>query len=216
MLGNLTTNLSAGESLAGSNKIPANLDSANCAQMLCHLLDQTNDNGAAILNLIERYVNHFAKRYCNLGFHEQQDIQQDVAVKLLCHGETVRHNCSKSWVYTVVRNQCINYIHKKTKNLSVFKFSENPEATANATGPPPSLNQSINIDLIQRIDCLQKVFDQVESQETGKADIAIYTQYAFGLSYQEISKRSRRTVAAIGNRISILKRRLKKLIKECC
>ena len=135
MLGNLTTNLSAGESLAGSNKIPANLDSANCAQMLCHLLDQTNDNGAAILNLIERYVNHFAKRYCNLGFHEQQDIQQDVAVKLLCHGETVRHNCSKSWVYTVVRNQCINYIHKKNEKLIRFQIFRKPRSNRECDRP---------------------------------------------------------------------------------
>jgi len=184
--------------------------------MLCHLLDQTNDNGAAILNLVERYVEHFSKRYGNLGFDEQQDIQQEVAFKLLAHGESMRENCSKSWVYTVVRNQCINHIHKKTNQLKVFNFAENPEAALRATSDMPSLNQTQNIDLSQRIECLQKVFDRIEAQSTGQADISIYTQYAFGLSYEEISNVSNRTVAAIGNRICLLKKRIKKLLKECC
>ena len=197
-------------------KETTDIGSANATQMLCHLLDQKQDNGAAILNLVERYVEHFSRRYCNLSFHEQQDIQQDIAVKLLCHGETVRDNCSRSWIYTVVRNQCINYMHKQSKQLSIYKYSDHPEATAHSTGETPSLDQTVHIELIQRLDCLQKIFDQVEGQATGKADIAIYTQYAFGLSYTQIAKGSRRSVAAIGNRISLLKKRLKQLVKEHC
>ena len=192
------------------------INSGGCTQMLGYLLDQKHDNGAAILNLVERYVHHFSRRYCNLDFSEQQDIQQEVALKLLCHGEEVRDNCSRSWVYTVVRNQCINHVHKQTNQLSVYKFSGEPEALANAVGDLPSLGSSVDVEFIDRIDCLQKVFDKIEARETGKADIEMYTQYAFGLSYVEISKRSRRTVAAIGNRISLLKKRLRKFIDEYC
>jgi RNA polymerase sigma factor (sigma-70 family) len=192
------------------------IGSANATQMLCHLLDQKHDNGAAILNLVERYVEHFSRRYCNLSFHEQQDIQQDIAVKLISHGEAVRNNCSRSWVYTVVRNQCINHVHKQANQLSVYNFSDDPEESAHSTGGTPSLDQTVNIELIERLECLQRIFDRVEAQETGKADIAIYTQYAFGLSYTEIARSSRRSVAAIGNRISLLKKRLKQLVKEYC
>ncbi|MGB1311762.1 MAG: RNA polymerase sigma factor [Leucothrix sp.] len=192
------------------------LGSGSCAEMLGNLLDQTHDNGASILNLVERYVQHFSRRYCNLSFHEQQDIQQEIAVKLLCHGDGVRENCSRSWVYTVVRNQCINHVHKQSNQQSVYKFSENPEIAASNTGSVPSLGHSVDIEFIDRIDCLQKIFDEVEAQQTGAPDIAIYTQYAFGLSYDEISKRSKRTVAAIGNRISVLKKRLKNLVEEYC
>lgn len=199
-----------------TKKISKNTGSANATKMLCHLLDQSHDNGAAILNLVERYVEHFSRRYCNLSFHEQQDIQQDIAVKLISHGETVRHNCSRSWVYTVVRNQCINHVHKQANQLSIYKFSDHPERVAHSTGGMPSLDQTVNIELIERLDCLQRIFDRVEAQETGKADIAIYTQYAFGLSHAEIASCSRRSVAAIGNRISLLKKRLKQLIKEYC
>ena len=196
--------------------LPKNIGSSNPTQMLCHLLDQEHDNGAAILNLVERYVEHFSRRYCNLSFHEQQDIQQDIAVKLISHGETVRDNCSRSWVYTVVRNQCINHVHKQAKQICIYKFSDHPERVAHSTGGVPSLDQTVHIELIERLDCLQRIFDRVEAQETGKADIAIYTQYAFGLSYTEIASSSRRSVAAIGNRISLLKKRLKQLVKEYC
>ena len=196
--------------------ISAEISTTSATQMLSHLLDQEQDNGAEILSLVERYVQHFSRRYCNLSFHEQQDIQQDVAVKLLCHGESIRGNCSRSWVYTVVRNQCINHVHKKKTQLSILKYSENPELITRRVGSQPSLGNVINIDFIDSIDCLQKVFDRIEAREMGKADISIYTQYAFGLSYSEISTHSKRSVAAIGNRISILKKRLKKLIEDYC
>ena len=188
----------------------------SCTKMLCNLLDQENDNGAELLSLVARYVEHFAGRYKNLSFSEQQDIQQDVAMKLFCHGEKIRKNCSRSWVYTVVRNQCINHVRQRAKRLSLLRFSENPEITVSAIGRAPSLENNLDITIIDSLDCLQAVFNRIEVQETGKEDISIYTQYAFGLSYTEISMRSKRTVAAIGNRISILKRRLRALVIECC
>lgn len=198
------------------DNMPAKQGSISCTQMLCHLLDQEHDKGAAIMSLVERYINHFARRYCNLSFHERQDIRQEVAISLLCHGKTMRENCPKSWVYTVVRNQCIAHVRKQTKHLTVFKSTEHSNTESHVTGPVPAFNEGVEVGVIQQIDCLQKVFDQIEAQETGKADIAIYTQYAFGLSYVEISKRSKRTVDAIGRRISVLKGRLKKLMNECC
>jgi len=198
------------------DKMPVDSGSNDCTQMLCHLLDQNNDNGAAMLSLVDRYVRHFAKRYCNLSFHERQDIRQEVAITLLCSGSSVRDNCTRSWVYAVVRNQCINHVRKQTKHLAVFKGSGDPETDATTTGPMPPLHESTGVAVMDQMDCLQKVFDRIEAQETGKADIAIYTQYAFGLSYLEISKRSKRTVDAIGRRISLLKNRLRNLMSECC
>lgn len=187
-----------------------------CTQMLCHLLDQKQDNGAAMMCLVERYIGHFARRFCNLSFHERQDISQEVAIKLLCHGTKVRDNCSRSWVYVVVRNECIDYVRKQTKQMAVYDGSSDPEDEANKTGSSPPFAESVGVEVIQRLDCLEKIFDRIEQQETGKADIAIYTQYAFGLSYREISQRSSRTADAIGQRISVLKKRLKNLMNECC
>lgn len=184
--------------------------------MLCNLLDQKQDYGVAILSLVERYVNHFSRCYCNLSFHERQDIGQEVAIKLLCHGDKVRENCSRSWVYAVVRNQCISFVRKQTTELSVLNRSTEANDDANITGVIPPLAEGVDFEMINQIDCLQKVFDEIEVQETGKVDIAIYTQYAFGLSYVEISKRSKRTVDAVGRRISLLKKRLKNLVSEHC
>ena len=189
--------------------------SANaCSQMLCNLLDQKHDKGVAILSLVDRYTSHFAKCYCNLSFHERQDIRQEVAISLICNGEKVRDNCSKAWVYAVVRNQCLDHIRKQARQVAVFEGSADPESSVQ--GPVPATIESTDVGVIERIDCLQKIFDTIEAQETGKADIAIYTQYAFGLSHDEISKRSKRTTGAIARRISVLKTRLKKLMNECC
>ena len=196
------------------DKALGNSEYNNCTEMLCHLLDQTHDNGAALLSLVECYIGHFASRYCNLSFQDRQDIHQEVAISIFCNGEKVRGNCSRSWVYAVVRNQCINHVRKQNRRLFTFKQSDDPEE--NTVGSFPALQESVDAELMQQIDCLQNIFNQVESQPTGKADISIYTQYAFGLSYKEISAHSKRTVDAVGRRISLLKNRLKKLIDECC
>ena len=198
------------------NTVILNNQEASCTEMLCHFLDQSHDHGAAILNLVERYINHFNQRYANLDYHERQDIQQEVAVKLLSQGHKVRDNCPKAWVYTVVRNQCINHVRKQSKHLPCTGTLDFSEPECNETGQIPALDEGRNIRLLHQMDCLQNIFDQIETQKTGKADIAMYTQYAFGLSYKEIAKRSERTVDAIGQRISVLKKRLKQLIEECC
>lgn len=194
----------------------ASSDTTSCTQMLVHLLDQTNDNGAALMSLIERYISHFCRRYCNLDFDERQDVLQEVAIKLLCHGGKMRENCPKSWIYTVVRNQCINHIRNRSLQTSVFKRFPDGQEESHATGSLPLLNQSADITLIDELDCLEKVFERVEAQQTGKADVLLYTLYAFGLSYAEISQRSQRTVDAIGTRISLLKKRIKAFTHECC
>ena len=199
-----------------SEKSLISKEEANCSEMLCNFLDQTNDQGAGILNLVEHYVNHFNARYANLDFHARQDIRQEVSIILLCHGEKVRDNCSRAWVYKIVRNQCINYVRKHTKLATLHKPSSSSDPESDETGLIPSLNEASNVRLFQQMDCLQKIFTQIESQTMGKEDIALYTQYAFGLSYQEISKQTKRTVNAVGRRISILKSRLKKLADECC
>ena len=198
-----------------SNALSKNTKNS-CTQMLCNLLDQKQDYGAAILSLVERYVNHFSRCYCNLSFHEKQDISQEVAIKLLCYGHKVRENCSRSWIYALVRNQCISFVRKQTTELSVLNRSTEANDDANIVGVVPPLAEGADFGMINQIDCLQKVFDEIENQETGKVDIAIYTQYAFGLSYVEISKRSKRTVDAVGRRISLLKKRLKNLVSEHC
>ena len=187
----------------------ANNDTAGCTQMLGNLLDQTNDRGAAMLSLVERYISHFSRRYCNLHFDERQDILQEVAIKLLCYGEKVRQSCPKSWVYTVVRNQCINHIRHRSLQSSVLNNTQDEQPEPHITGSPPLLNHSTDITLVDELDCLEKVFERIEDQPTGKTDISLYTLYAFGLSYAEISERSQRTIDAIGRRISVLKKRLK-------
>jgi len=198
------------------NKAVSNDVTHNCSHMLSHLLDQQHDCGAAMLSLIERYTNHFARRYNNLDFYERQDIRQEVAIKLFCHGEKVRDNCSRAWVYAVVRNQCINHVRKRSKQLAVVTSSDDPELDVNTTGSLPRLNADLDTDLLAELDCLHKVFDIIEAQKTGKTDISLYTQYAFGFSYNEIADKSKRSVNAIGTRISVLKKRLKKLVVECC
>lgn len=198
------------------NKAVTTVSSDDCSGMLNHLLDQQHDKGAAMLSMIGRYVSHFSRCYGNLDFYEKQDIRQEVAIKLLCHGEKVRGNCSKAWVYAVVRNQCINHLRQQSRRLSALKASEDPELETQITGEAPKLTAQSDSNLLNELDCLHRIFDIIEARKTGKADIALYTQYAFGLSYTEISERSKRTANAICSRISTLKNQLRALIIEHC
>ncbi len=190
------------------------LNGQECSEVLSQFIDQNGDNGSALFGVLSRYISYCSHSFPHIGFHERQDILQEVAVKILCHADELRQNSSLPLLYTMVRNQCIDHMRKHNTQLSVYQHSAEPED--NRALPPPGLELGAQAAMLDNMDCLDRVFDHIESQPTGKVDILIYTQFALGLSYAEISVMVGRTVSAVGRRISILRGRLKQLREELC
>ena len=190
------------------------LNGQECSEVLSQFVDQNGDNGSALFGILSRYISYCSHSFPHIGFHERQDILQEDEVKILCHADELRQNSSLPLLYTMVRNQCIDHMRKHKTQLSVYQHSAEPED--NRALPPPGLELGAHAAVLDNMDCLDRVFDHIESQPTGKVDVLIYTQFALGLSYAEISVMVGRTVSAVGRRISILRGRLKQLREELC
>lgn len=187
-------------------------ETSKTANMLTNLLDQKNDKGEAILNLTERYINHFAVRYLNLSKHEQQDIKQEVAISFLSHGDKMRESCSRSWIYTVVRNCCINHVRKQ---ISLQDTLEKKLVTKTKTLMQLQSESIWNKRSCEEIDFIENIFRiQDEKPTSQKDDPMILELYLHGYSYGEIAERIKRSESTIANRISTLKRQLKDTIGE--
>jgi len=181
---------------------------------LVNFLDQKNDNGSTLLAYIDRYIAHVCRTHYAFTIPEQEDIRQEMAVVLLCKGGKYRQNFTKRCLYVMVRNQCLDQFRKQNRYLSTFVGSVSEEDKQSA--PVPTFSAGADAELFQHLNCLERIFGEIDSQPTGKEDMYIYTQYAFGLSHLEISQNAKRGVTAVARRVSILKSRLKKLKNELC
>ena len=186
----------------------------NFAGLLVNYIDQKNDNGAMLLEYIHRYIAHVCKNYHPFSFTEQEDICQEMAIILLCRGEKYRHHFTKRFLYVMVRHQCLDEFRKKNRQLATFDASASQEDQQAA--PAPTVTDGADAELFQQLNCLERIFGEIEAQPTGREDVHIYTQYAFGLSRLEISQSTKRSVTAVTRRLSILRSRLSKLKNELC
>jgi DNA-directed RNA polymerase specialized sigma24 family protein len=197
----------------GANKAIQNGENS-FAELLNNYIDQKNDNGAILLGYIDRYISHVCQTYHLFTISEQEDIRQELAIVLLCQGAKYRDSFTKRLLYIMVRNQCLDQLRKQTRHLSTFVSSVSDEDLQSA--PAPSLSDGADADLFQHLNCLERIFGEIEAQPTGQEDVRIYTQYAFGLSHLEISQSAKRSVTAVARRLSILRGRLNKLKNELC
>lgn len=177
-------------------------------------VDQKNDNGASLLKYIVSYISYVSMTHYELSYADQEEVQQEVAIKLLCQGHEIGHKFSKRFLYVMVRNQCIDQQRKKSRQLATFVPSNT--SIDDVSAPAPCLSEGKDVSLLHSLNCLEIIFSHLEAEPTGARDIAIYTNYAFGLSHNEIAAHSGRTPNAIAKRLSILRDRLKRLQSEYC
>lgn len=179
-----------------------------------NFIDQKNDNGAALLKYIVSYVSYVSMTHYELSYADQEEVQQEVAIKLLCQGRDIAKKFNKRFLYVMVRNQCIDQRRKKSRQLATFVPSDN--SSDDVTAPAPSMDEGGEVSLLHSLDCLEVIFNHIESEPTGSEDIAIYTHYAFGFSHNEIADHVDRTPGAITKRLSLLRSSLKTLKNKYC
>lgn len=181
---------------------------------LYNYIDQKNDNGAALLKYVVSYVAYVSATHYELSYSEQEDVHQEISIKLLCQGREIGEKFTKRLLYVMIRNQCIDQLRKNSRQLA--RFTPLESSVDDITAPAPGLIEGGDISLLHSLNCLETIFNHIERQPSGESDIAIYTHYAFGLSHNEISTQIQRTPGAIAKRLSTLRKRLKNLKDEYC
>lgn len=149
-----------------------------------------------------------------LSYADQEEVQQEVAIKLLCQGNDIVPKFNKRFLYVMVRNQCIDQRRKKSRQLATFVPADN--SSDDIIAPAPSVDEGSEVSLLNSLDCLEIIFSHIECEPTGVQDIAIYTHYAFGFSHNEIAEHVDRKPGAITKRLSILRSRLRELKNQYC
>lgn len=186
----------------------------NCSEMLENFVLQQGDCGAKLLSVLERYIQYCNFKVSPLNLEDRQEILQEVAIKILNKHHQLRDNC-KGWLFTIIRNEYITRIRSTNRYAQVFE----PDSNGNLVSVDQSSHLTLlNVDsnLFDETECLEYVFNHIESQPTGAMDINIYTHCALGLSHSEIAKETGRTTGAIGKRISLLRGQVKQLMQELC
>ena len=186
-----------------------------CHQLLENFIFQREDMGAKLLSILSAYINQCNYKICPLTREDQQEILQEVSIKLLHKYKQLKGSCN-GWLFMIVRNEYVDHLRRNNLQSRLLE----PDDQGNLIEIDAIQSQQINNLSQQAVynetDCLEAVFDHIEDQPTGKMDISIYTGYAEGLSFAEISKLTGRTVSAIGKRISNLRKRVKQLREDLC
>ena len=181
--------------------------------MLDNFVFQKGDLGKALLATLSQYIKFCSYKMQPLSPEDQQEVLQEVGLKLLNKHKQLTGNCS-GWLFTVVRNEIIDQLRKQKSRPTLLE----PDNKGNLVEIMPQYPAEIlhHKNLFHETDCIEKVFDEIERQPTGSEDLAIYTHFAMGKSNAEISEETGRTSGAIAKRISILRQRVKQLKQALC
>ena len=174
---------------------------------------QRGDKGAKLLSSLQRYIQYCTYKLQPLSQADQQEVLQEVALKLLSKHSQVHTNCA-GWLFTLVRNEYIDHLRRQIQQVQTLVESPNGdlialEASYAVTTPNPE-------NLFLETDCLEHVFQHIEQQITGVEDMQIYTAYALGNSNEEIAAQTGRSTGAIAKRLSLLRERVRQLRQALC
>ncbi len=133
---------------------------------------------------------------------DAEDILQEIYVKIYRNIDTVDNlENLKPWIYKVTNNTIIDYY--RSKKLSTIDIDKLQIAEID------ELNQSFNEEISS---CLHKFLVFLSNDDSEIIEMYHYKQ----MKHQEISKQLNISVASSKMRLSRARKRLQKLLLECC
>lgn len=188
-----------------------NKTTTECHTILKNFVNQDGDNGAKLLSILTQYINTCHFKMHPISKEDQQDILQNVCIKIIQNHEKLNGHCY-SWLYNIVKNTFIDHLRQQQRYHYLVKTETNNDILFESH--PDHGNQ--NPCLYNETDCLEAIFNQIEQQPTGKMDIKIYTGFALGYSRATIALQTGRTITAITKRLSKLRQLVKQLKQNIC
>ncbi len=130
-----------------------------------------------------------------------QDVTQDTFIRVYEHRERlVATGAFKSWLFTIARNQCLNYLRKAKRVDSL----EEPDTLPGLRSP--------SLDL-ERSDAIRFVNHVLARLSTDYREVLILREYQ-NLSYEDIAAVTRSTVSAVKSRLFKARRKMAVLYRE--
>ena len=174
---------------------------------------QRGDKGAKLLSSLQRYIQYCTYKLQPLSQADQQEVLQEVALKLLSKHSQVHTNCA-GWLFTLVRHEYIDQLRRQVQQVQTLV--ESPNGDLVALEPYFAVTTTSHDNLFLEADCFEYVFNHIEQQPTGTEDIQIYTAYASGESNEAIAVQTGRSTGAIAKRLSLLRERVRQLRQALC
>ena len=167
------------------------------------LLDEIKlGNELAFASLYNRYKQPLYA-YCIKMIRDKdaaKDIVHDVFIKVYeNHLSIISTNSFKPWLFTVTRNQCINYIRKSKKFADIDLINEQSD--------------SINVHDIytgkEKSEIIKNALDKLKYDER---ELIIFREY-LDYSYEEIAKTMDTTTGAVKARLFKVRKKLFEILQ---
>lgn len=181
--------------------------------MVENFVHQKGDKGSELLSILGGYIRKFSYAKCFLSPDDQQDVLQEIAIKILNNHTKIIDNCY-GWLFKISHNECINRIKKNSSSSALISMSASHEImdVREEKIQLPALPD----DITEAIDCFEYVFDEIVKQSGAEQDREIYFQYVLGSKNSEIASQTGRTEGAIAKRLTTLRVRVKQLFLKFC
>ncbi len=130
-----------------------------------------------------------------------QDVTQDTFIRVYEHRERlVATRAFKSWLFTIARNQCLNYLRKSGRTDAL----EDPDTLPGLRSPSADLERS---------DAIRFVNHVLARLSTDYREVLILREYQ-NLSYEDIAAVTRSTVSSVKSRLFKARRKMAVLYRE--
>jgi RNA polymerase sigma-70 factor (ECF subfamily) len=131
-----------------------------------------------------------------------QDVTQDTFIRVYEHRERlVATRAFKSWLYTIARNRCLNYLRK---NGRLDPLGDSADELPGLRSPSADLERSDAIRFVNHV--LARLSPEYR-------EVLILREYQ-NLSYEDIAAVTRSTVSAVKSRLFKARRKMAALYRE--
>jgi len=129
------------------------------------------------------------------------DVMQDTFMRVYENRDRLLNTAAfKSWLYTIARNQCLNRIRDRNREVPL---DESDELRSEVDMPINRLEKSERIELVNRF---------LRSLHPHYREVIVLREYQ-NLSYAEIAAVTRSTVSAVKSRLFKARRKLARAMK---
>ena len=144
-----------------------------------------------VFNLVHRMVNG----------EDAYDLTQEVFYRALRSLSTFQGDCKfRTWLYTIARNVCLNYLREKKVRAGLEGASLDTEDDQPGFIPEPA-DPSADVSQIVEVRELQRVVDRVLAAMSPEQRLLITLRDLEGLSYEEIAQITEMTLVNVKSKL---------------
>lgn len=200
--------------LVAGERADSNTSKAEFKFMIENFVYCQNDKGAALLSRLKSYIINCGckHQYISLNAEDQEEIIQEIAVKILKYYSNVNEN-PYGWLFKVAHNEYIEKLRKIIPSNNLIEVYSDNELITISDG---LYSDIYSIETIDFLDCFDEIFERVTSPDSRSEDRLLYERYVEGFTHNEIAAQLNKPSSFIAKRISSLNKAIRQLFVEIC